>query len=141
MEENAPGSGYVQEGAGFPDHSATNMAEMEENIVADPMEGEKTKEKENKMPDFEPPQACVQRIIKAALPENAQVTKESKAWDLLGWAMHGETSHPARSVILPGGIRQGGWHLHHLSHYMVISSPPCLSVCCTDSDKRPYQCQ
>ena len=79
MEENAPGSGYVQEGAGFPDHSATNMAEMEENIVADPMEGEKTKEKENKMPDFEPPQACVQRIIKAALPDNCQITKESKA--------------------------------------------------------------
>ena len=35
--------------------------------------------RENKFPDFEPPQACVQRIIKAALPDNCQITKESKA--------------------------------------------------------------
>lgn len=32
-----------------------------------------------KLPDFEPPQASVQRIIKAALPPNATITKESKA--------------------------------------------------------------
>jgi DNA polymerase epsilon subunit 3 len=34
---------------------------------------------EKKLPDFEPPQASVQRIVKAALPENCQITKESKA--------------------------------------------------------------
>merc|ERR1719453_1180453 len=34
---------------------------------------------ENKMPEFEPPQACVQRIIKGVLPDNCQITKESKA--------------------------------------------------------------
>mmetsp|Transcript_504 Transcript_504/g.668 ORF Transcript_504/g.668 Transcript_504/m.668 type:complete len:122 (+) Transcript_504:3-368(+) len=32
-----------------------------------------------KMPDFEPPQAAVHRIVKAHLPENCQVTKESKS--------------------------------------------------------------
>uniref|UniRef100_A0A7S2DWQ9 Transcription factor CBF/NF-Y/archaeal histone domain-containing protein n=1 Tax=Octactis speculum TaxID=3111310 RepID=A0A7S2DWQ9_9STRA len=36
------------------------------------------KEKENKMPDFEPPMACVQRIIKGVLPDSCQITKESK---------------------------------------------------------------
>ena len=30
------------------------------------------------MPDFEPPQACIQRVIKSVLPENAQIMKESK---------------------------------------------------------------
>lgn len=34
---------------------------------------------EKRLPDFEPPQASVQRIVKAALPENCQITKESKA--------------------------------------------------------------
>ncbi len=31
------------------------------------------------VPDFEPPQACIQRVIKSVLPENAQIMKESKA--------------------------------------------------------------
>jgi len=35
--------------------------------------------KDAKLPEFEPPQACVQRIIKSALPDNCQITKESKA--------------------------------------------------------------
>ena len=30
-------------------------------------------------PEFEPPQACVGRIIKNVLPENVQVTKDAKA--------------------------------------------------------------
>ena len=30
------------------------------------------------VPDFEPPQACIQRVIKSVLPENAQIMKESK---------------------------------------------------------------
>jgi hypothetical protein len=30
------------------------------------------------LPDFEPPQASVFRIVKAALPEGCQITKESK---------------------------------------------------------------
>ena len=32
----------------------------------------------NDTPDFEPPQACIQRVIKSVLPDNAQVMKESK---------------------------------------------------------------
>ena len=30
-------------------------------------------------PDFEPPAACINRIVKAALPDNVQVTKEAKS--------------------------------------------------------------
>mmetsp|Transcript_9226 Transcript_9226/g.13858 ORF Transcript_9226/g.13858 Transcript_9226/m.13858 type:complete len:141 (+) Transcript_9226:85-507(+) len=36
-------------------------------------------EKESKTPEFEPPQACVHRIIKSVLPENAQIGKDAKA--------------------------------------------------------------
>ena len=32
-----------------------------------------------KLPDYDPPQAVVQRVVKTALPENCSVTKESKA--------------------------------------------------------------
>jgi histone H3/H4 len=35
--------------------------------------------KEKRLPELEPPAASVNRIIKAALPENAQITKEAKA--------------------------------------------------------------
>mmetsp|Transcript_28098 Transcript_28098/g.36817 ORF Transcript_28098/g.36817 Transcript_28098/m.36817 type:complete len:188 (+) Transcript_28098:164-727(+) len=38
-----------------------------------------TKEKENKAPEFEPPQACIQRIVKAVLPDNIQIGKDAKA--------------------------------------------------------------
>jgi hypothetical protein len=31
-----------------------------------------------KSPEFEPPQACISRIIKNVLPENVQVTKEAR---------------------------------------------------------------
>mmetsp|Transcript_10100 Transcript_10100/g.15309 ORF Transcript_10100/g.15309 Transcript_10100/m.15309 type:complete len:124 (+) Transcript_10100:173-544(+) len=34
---------------------------------------------DSKAPEFEPPQACVNRIIKSVLPENAQITKDSRA--------------------------------------------------------------
>lgn len=34
---------------------------------------------ENKTPEFEPPQACVQRVIKAVLPDNVQIGKDAKA--------------------------------------------------------------
>uniref|UniRef100_A0A6V1RK43 Transcription factor CBF/NF-Y/archaeal histone domain-containing protein n=1 Tax=Heterosigma akashiwo TaxID=2829 RepID=A0A6V1RK43_HETAK len=37
------------------------------------------KEKENKPPEFEPPQACIQRIVKAVLPDNIQIGKDAKA--------------------------------------------------------------
>lgn len=30
-------------------------------------------------PEFEPPQACVSRIIKNILPENVQITKDARA--------------------------------------------------------------
>ena len=32
-----------------------------------------------KTPEFEPPQACVARIIKNVLPENVQITKDARA--------------------------------------------------------------
>ena len=35
--------------------------------------------KESKVPEFEPPAACVARIIKQVLPENVQVTKDARA--------------------------------------------------------------
>ncbi|CAN0078201.1 unnamed protein product [Ectocarpus sp. 12 AP-2014] len=34
---------------------------------------------ENKTPEFEPPQACVQRVIKSVLPDNVQIGKDAKA--------------------------------------------------------------
>lgn len=34
---------------------------------------------DKKIPDFEPPLASVQRIVKNALPDNCQITKESKS--------------------------------------------------------------
>ena len=34
---------------------------------------------DNKVPEFEPPAACVSRIIKAALPDNIMVTKDARA--------------------------------------------------------------
>eukprot|EP00611_Tribonema_gayanum_P019562 TRINITY_DN340_c3_g1_i1.p2 TRINITY_DN340_c3_g1~~TRINITY_DN340_c3_g1_i1.p2 ORF type:complete len:160 (-),score=92.84 TRINITY_DN340_c3_g1_i1:483-962(-) len=37
------------------------------------------KDKDSKTPEFEPPQACVQRVIKSVLPENAQIGKDAKA--------------------------------------------------------------
>jgi DNA polymerase epsilon subunit 3 len=33
----------------------------------------------SKTPEFEPPQACVSRIIKNVLPENVQITKDARA--------------------------------------------------------------
>ena len=33
----------------------------------------------SKTPEFEPPQACVSRIIKNVLPENIQITKDARA--------------------------------------------------------------
>ncbi len=33
---------------------------------------------EVKPPEFEPPQACVNRVIKAVLPESVQVTKDAR---------------------------------------------------------------
>ena len=33
----------------------------------------------DKVPEFEPPAACVSRIIKAALPDNIMVTKDARA--------------------------------------------------------------
>jgi DNA polymerase epsilon subunit 3 len=33
----------------------------------------------NKAPEFEPPQACVSRIIKNVLPDNVQITKDARA--------------------------------------------------------------
>ena len=35
--------------------------------------------KDSKVPEFEPPAACVARIIKQVLPENVQVTKDARA--------------------------------------------------------------
>jgi len=32
-----------------------------------------------KAPEFEPPQACIQRIVKAVLPDNVQIGKDAKA--------------------------------------------------------------
>ena len=32
----------------------------------------------SKVPEFEPPQACVNRVIKAVLPENVQITKDAR---------------------------------------------------------------
>ena len=32
----------------------------------------------DKVPEFEPPAACVSRIIKAALPDNIMVTKDAR---------------------------------------------------------------
>ncbi|CAM9383014.1 unnamed protein product [Chrysoparadoxa australica] len=38
------------------------------------------KEKESsKTPEFEPPQACIQRIVKSVLPDNVQLGKDAKA--------------------------------------------------------------
>ena len=34
---------------------------------------------DSKVPEFEPPQACIARIMKNALPENVQVTKDARA--------------------------------------------------------------
>lgn len=34
---------------------------------------------DNKAPDFEPPQASIGRILKAALPENVSITKDARA--------------------------------------------------------------
>ncbi len=34
--------------------------------------------KENKIPEFEPPQACVSRVIKPILPENILLTKDAR---------------------------------------------------------------
>lgn len=34
---------------------------------------------ESKVPEFEPPQACVARIMKNMLPNNMQVTKDARA--------------------------------------------------------------
>ena len=33
----------------------------------------------DKLPEFEPPQACINRIIKQVLPDNVQITKDSRA--------------------------------------------------------------
>lgn len=33
----------------------------------------------SKTPEFEPPQACVSRIIKNVLPDNVQITKDARA--------------------------------------------------------------
>lgn len=33
-----------------------------------------------KPPEFEPPQACVNRVIKSVLPESVQVTKEARVF-------------------------------------------------------------
>ena len=33
---------------------------------------------DNKPPEFEPPQACVNRVIKHVLPDNVQVTKDAR---------------------------------------------------------------
>ena len=32
-----------------------------------------------KAPEFEPPQACVNRVIKSVLPDNVQITKDARA--------------------------------------------------------------
>mmetsp|Transcript_85445 Transcript_85445/g.171078 ORF Transcript_85445/g.171078 Transcript_85445/m.171078 type:complete len:128 (+) Transcript_85445:56-439(+) len=40
---------------------------------------ESSPQQEKRLPDLEPPAASVNRIIKAALPENAQITKEAKS--------------------------------------------------------------
>jgi len=34
---------------------------------------------ESKTPEYEPPQACVNRMIKSVLPSNVQITKDSRA--------------------------------------------------------------
>ena len=34
---------------------------------------------DTKAPEFEPPQACVNRVIKSVLPDNVQVTKDARA--------------------------------------------------------------
>jgi len=36
------------------------------------------KNKQLRYTDFEPPMACVNRVVKAALPDNVMMTKESK---------------------------------------------------------------
>jgi hypothetical protein len=33
---------------------------------------------DTKIPEFEPPQACVNRLIKNVLPDNVQVTKDAR---------------------------------------------------------------
>lgn len=33
---------------------------------------------DSKLPEFEPPQACVNRLIKSVLPDNVQVTKDAR---------------------------------------------------------------
>lgn len=34
---------------------------------------------DSKVPEFEPPQACISRIMKSVLPDNIQVTKDARA--------------------------------------------------------------
>mmetsp|Transcript_20386 Transcript_20386/g.19701 ORF Transcript_20386/g.19701 Transcript_20386/m.19701 type:complete len:161 (+) Transcript_20386:107-589(+) len=43
------------------------------------MADEKAVISNTKTPEFEPPQACVSRIIKNVLPENVQITKDARA--------------------------------------------------------------
>jgi hypothetical protein len=39
---------------------------------------------DTKAPEFEPPQACVNRVIKSVLPDNVQVTKDARVrWVVL----------------------------------------------------------
>lgn len=47
--------------------------------VGAPVSSATTTTATSKAPEFEPPQACVSRIIKNVLPENIQLTKEARA--------------------------------------------------------------
>ena len=66
------------------------------------------------VPDFEPPQACIQRVIKSVLPENAQIMKESKAayskaagiFIIYVTTWYGRAR--ARAPRRPGGGERGG---------------------------------
>ena len=76
--------------------------------------------RENKFPDFEPPQACVQRIIKAALPDNCQITKESKvSCQISSKSAPSSASYCAHFILHVGRIFQSCRYFHALFNDMV----------------------
>ena len=68
---------------------------------------------ESKAPEFEPPQACVNRVIKAVLPENVQVTKDARvSFDDIIMAIF-------FSCLCAGRIYSCCWSFYILSHSLV----------------------
>jgi hypothetical protein len=88
---------------------------------------------DTKAPEFEPPQACVNRVIKSVLPDNVQVTKDARVRVSLCHYSNTSLCHYL-TVPLPH------CYTTSLLHFLNNTLRCCITVLCHINFNRQFDC-